>query len=53
MCYTYLRMNFRIIGGLLVLSALALAVERGDEIRLWPGGAPGSEGVTPPEVLST
>jgi endo-1,4-beta-xylanase len=30
---------------------LALAVERGDEIRLWQNGAPGSEGVTAPEVF--
>ncbi len=46
-------MNFRIIIGLLALPVLALAVERGDEIRLWPNGAPGSEGVTAPEVFES
>lgn len=35
----------------LVLSSFALAVERGEEIRLWPNGAPGSEGITAPEVF--
>jgi endo-1,4-beta-xylanase len=30
---------------------LAFAVERGDEIRLWQNGAPGSEGVTAAEVF--
>src|SRR5437773_3941922 len=34
----------------LVLTVIASAAERGDEIRLWPNGAPGSEGVTAPEV---
>jgi acetyl esterase/lipase len=34
----------------LLVSLVALAVERGEEIRLWPNGAPGSEGVTAPEV---
>jgi endo-1,4-beta-xylanase len=38
------------ICGFLLLSGLALAIERGEEIRLWPNGAPGSEGVTAPEV---
>ena len=32
------------------LPLLLLSAERGDEIRLWPQGAPGSEGVTAPEV---
>lgn len=36
--------------GFLLLSSFALAIERGQEIRLWPNGAPGSEGVTAPEV---
>ncbi|MDQ6706902.1 MAG: alpha/beta hydrolase, partial [Acidobacteriota bacterium] len=43
---------------LLLTSLLALGVavsparaaERGEEIRLWPNGAPGSEGITAPEV---
>jgi acetyl esterase/lipase len=29
----------------------AVAAERGDEIRLWPNGAPGSQGETAPEVF--
>ena len=34
-----------------LLSPLFLfAAERGEEIRLWPNGAPGSEGITAPEV---
>ena len=53
MCYTGRRMNSRIIIGLLAVPVLALAVERGDEIRLWPNGAPGSEGVTAPEVFES
>jgi acetyl esterase/lipase len=37
---------------LIVLAAvrLACAAERGEEIRLWPGAAPGSEGITAQEV---
>jgi acetyl esterase/lipase len=35
---------------LLLSAGLAIAVERGEEIRLWPNGAPGSEGVTAAEV---
>lgn len=31
-------------------ATLLSAVERGEEIRLWPKGAPGSEGITAPEV---
>ena len=34
----------------LMLAAEPLLFARGEEIRLWPGGAPGSEGVTAPEV---
>jgi acetyl esterase/lipase len=40
-------------GGLLsagILAATALASGRGEEIKLWPGGAPGSQGVTAAEV---
>ena len=33
-----------------MLAGLALAADRGEEIRLWPNGAPGSEGETAPEV---
>src|ERR1044072_6044610 len=35
----------------LVLCAAACAAERGDEIRLWQNGAPGSQGETAPEVF--
>ena len=33
------------------VAAAALAAERGEEIRLWPKGAPGSEGETAAEVF--
>jgi len=36
---------------LLFLPALAIALERGEEMKLWPNGAPGSEGVTDKEVF--
>lgn len=36
---------------LLCLSTAAFAIDRGDEIRLWPNGAPGSEGEKAPEVF--
>ena len=36
--------------GWLLFAALAAAPQRGEEIRLWPNGAPGSEGVTAAEV---
>ena len=32
------------------LAGLAAAAERGEEIKLWPGGAPGSEGQTGPDI---
>jgi acetyl esterase/lipase len=32
------------------LAGVAFAAERGEEIKLWPNGAPGSEGVTAAEV---
>lgn len=35
----------------LFVAATALAAERGEEIRLWPSGAPGSEGETASEVF--
>jgi acetyl esterase/lipase len=41
----------RLICGFAILSASALAIERGEEIRLWANGAPGSEGETAPEVF--
>jgi acetyl esterase/lipase len=34
----------------LLASGLVCAADRGEEIKLWPGGAPGSEGITAPEV---
>src|SRR5271156_248857 len=39
----------RILALTALLSQLAFA-ERGEEIKLWPNGAPGSEGVTASEV---
>jgi acetyl esterase/lipase len=41
----------KLIGVFALLSWFALAVERGDEVRLWPNGAPGSQGETAPEVF--
>src|SRR5882762_7295466 len=35
---------------LLLSAVLAMAAERGEEIRLWANGAPGSEGVSAAEV---
>jgi acetyl esterase/lipase len=35
---------------LLLAAVAALAADRGQEIKLWPSGAPGSEGVTAEEV---
>jgi len=35
----------------LFVAATALAAERGEEVRLWPNGAPGSEGETAAEVF--
>jgi acetyl esterase/lipase len=40
----------KLLWGSLAFAALAFPAQRGEEIRLWPGGAPGSEGVTAPEV---
>ncbi len=37
---------------LVAACGLAAGAERGEEIRLWPGDAPGSEGVTAAEVSS-
>src|SRR6266545_4356842 len=44
-------MTPKIIAALFLLPALSLALDRGEEIRLWPNGAPGSEGETAPEVF--
>src|ERR1039457_4658310 len=44
-------MTPRLLVGLFLVPTLAFAVERGDEIRLWPNGAPGSEGETAAEVF--
>ena len=41
----------RLISALVLFSSLTLAIERGEEFRLWPNGAPGSEGETAPEVF--
>src|ERR1017187_7684107 len=35
----------------LFVEATALAAERGEDVRLWPSGAPGSEGETASEVF--
>ena len=35
---------------LLAMAQMAIAAERGEEIRLWPKDAPGSEGITAQEV---
>ena len=44
-------MVIRLICGFVLLAGWALAIERGEEIRLWAKGAPGSEGETAPEVF--
>ena len=44
-------MTSRCICVLVLLCGGAFAVERGEEIRLWPNGAPGSEGETAPEAF--
>lgn len=41
----------RLIAVSLLCAGIALAIERGDEIRLWPNGAPGSENETAAEVF--
>lgn len=40
----------RVVIGVVLVAGAALAAERGEEIRLWEKGAPGSEGVTAEEV---
>jgi endo-1,4-beta-xylanase len=44
-------MHPKLIFSSLLLCGLAFAAERGDEIRLWQKGAPGSENETAPEVF--
>src|SRR5260370_22570890 len=41
----------RLTCGFVLLSGLALAVEGGEEMRLWANGERGSEGETAPEVF--
>jgi endo-1,4-beta-xylanase len=43
-------MLLRIALSAVLCATLALSAERGDEIRLWPNGAPGSEGIAAQEV---
>ena len=43
-------MNPRILLSFAFLSSLAFALDRGEEIRLWQNGAPGSEGAAAQEV---
>ena len=52
-CYTgaeFISMSYKLICGLVLFSGWMLAVERGQEMRLWPHDAPGSEGETAQEV---
>src|SRR5260370_19727476 len=44
-------MIFKLVCSCLLLSSWAFAGERGEEVRLWTNGAPGSEGETAPEVF--
>lgn len=44
-------MTQKLLCGFILFCGLAFAVERGEEIRLWPQGAPGSEGETASEVF--
>src|SRR5437867_9917102 len=43
-------MKSKILCSFFLVAGLATPAERGEEIRLWPNGAPGSEGITAPEV---
>lgn len=40
----------RLFSTCLIAAGFAFSAERGQEIKLWPNGAPGSDGVTAPEV---
>jgi acetyl esterase/lipase len=44
-------MRVRLLLATLLLAVSGFAAERGEEILLWPQGAPGSEGMTSPEVV--
>ena len=41
-----------LVCGLAVWTSVAFGIERGDEVRLWPNGAPGSEKETAAEVFT-
>ncbi|MGD1073684.1 MAG: alpha/beta hydrolase [Bryobacteraceae bacterium] len=43
-------MKLGLIFSSVMIAGLAFSAERGEEIKLWPNGAPGSEGITAPEV---
>src|ERR1017187_226804 len=43
----------KLILSVVLVSGYVLAIERGAEIRLWPNGAPGSEGETAAEVFES
>ncbi|HVW86759.1 MAG TPA: hypothetical protein VHB50_18870, partial [Bryobacteraceae bacterium] len=40
----------KLVFGSVLFVCAAFAADRGEEIKLWPNGAPGSEGITAPEV---
>ena len=44
-------MMTKLFCGFVLFCGIGLAVQRGEEIRLWANGAPGSEGVTAAEVF--
>lgn len=46
------RFKSSLLGAFFVCAGLSVAADRGQEIKLWPNGAPGSEGVTAAEVSS-
>jgi acetyl esterase/lipase len=43
----------KLLCSMVLVCGCASAIERGDEIRLWPNGAPGSKGETATEVFDT
>jgi endo-1,4-beta-xylanase len=43
-------MKTPLVSSLFLLATMACCAERGEEVKLWPKGAPGSEGVTAAEV---
>jgi endo-1,4-beta-xylanase len=44
-------MTLKLFGALALIATSALALDRGEEIKLWPNGAPGSEHETASEVF--